>query len=478
MSGVDKMTDAQAAAEAKRALPRLLYVGTDAMRKAGSTYLPKHPLEDETAWQARVDVSVLLPAFRDAVDLASGLIFRKPVHVDAPEDAQDWFRNVDLVGQDVTQFSRTVFNHAAVDGIGFIVVDYPRVPQGVSLKVERDMGVRPYWVHVKAEQVLGWRTQNVNGKQILTQFRYQEAVEVADGMFGTKTQQRIRVLEPQMVTVYVKKDNDWEIDVEASGATTMEDVPVVPVYTGRTGFIQGLPPLADLAWTNVKHWQSSSDQQHILHVARVPILFGSGFSDDSSLVASPNSAILGPQDSTLAYVEHSGAAIEAGRQDLQDLKDEMQRMAGKIINEKVMKTATESGVESTQAMSRIQAWALGLQHALDLAMEFSGKWAKRDVGKVRVNTDVDTAKPDAQMLTEIRNATIGGLLSKETYLQVLQDAEVLPEGFDVDEELDRIDIQAPDLAPIPDRGAKPEKKPSSARIKHADGTETTVTLED
>lgn len=463
MNDVSKMTDAQVAAETKRRLPRLLYQGTEAMRAAGDTYLPKHPLEDKAAWEARVAASVLLPSFRDAVDLATGLIFRKPVHVEAQEEVQAWLQNVDLVGQDVTQFGRTVFEHAAVDGIGFIVVDHPVVPQGVSLKVERDMGVRPYWVHVKAEQVLGWRTQNVNGKQILTQFRYQEAVEVADGAFGTAIQQRIRVLEPGMVTVYVKNaaSTAWEIDVDASGVTSLTEVPVVPVYTGRKGFMEGLPPLIDLAWTNVKHWQSASDQQHILHVARVPILFASGFDTSGSLVASPNSAILGPLGTTLEYVEHSGKAIEAGRQDLEDLKDEMQRMAGKIINEKVMKTATESGVESTQAISRVQAWALGLQHAFDSAMELTGKWAGREVGKLRVNSDLDTSRPDATMLTEIRNAVVGGLLSKETYLQVLQDAEVLPAGFDVQEELDRLSIQAPSQPDVPPRTPAPTPAPAA-----------------
>jgi hypothetical protein len=260
-----------------------------------------------------------------------------------------------------------------------------------------------------------------------------------------------------VVTVFVDNEGqgNWVIDPAASGATTLQEIPVVPVYTGRTGFMGGLPPMLDLAWKNVEHWQSASDQRHILHVSRVPILFGSGFDSDSSLAASPNSAILGPTGSTLVYVEHSGKAIEAGRQDLVDLKDEMQRMAGKIINEKVMKTATESGVESTQAMSRIQAWALGLQHALDLAMEFTAKWAKRDVGTVRVNTDVDTAKPDAQFLTEVRNAVVSGLLSKETYLQILQDAEVLPDGFDIQDELDRLSIQAPAPVEVPPRTPKP-----------------------
>lgn len=444
-----KPTSAQAAAEAKRALPRLLYQGTEAMREAGETYLPRHPLEEEAAWLVRKKASVLLPAFRDAVDLASGLIFRKPVVVEAQGDPEAWMQNVDLIGQDVTQFSRTALETSLVDGIGFIIVDYPVVPVGATLKAERDMGVRPYWVHVKAEQVLGWRTQAVNGRQVLTQFRYVETVEGPDGAWGTATQVRIRILEPGMVTVYVKAGDtgEWQIDTSASGAVTLKEVPVVPVYTGRTGFMQGAPPMLDLAWKNVEHWQSASDQRHILHVARVPLLFGSGFDSDSGLKASPNSAILGPTGSSLAYVEHSGKAIEAGRDDLKDLQDQMQRMAGKILNEKVMKTATESGVESTQALSRIQAWALGLQHSLDLAMEFTAKWSGQDVGALRVNTDLDTAKPDATLLTEIRNAVVGNLLSKETYLQILEDAEVLPTGFDKETELQRLQDQADRMMP-------------------------------
>jgi len=35
--------------------------------------------------------------------------------------------------------------------------------------------------------------------------------------------------------------------------------------------MQAKPPLLDLAWLNVEHWQSASDQSNILHVARVPI---------------------------------------------------------------------------------------------------------------------------------------------------------------------------------------------------------------
>jgi hypothetical protein len=49
-------------------------------------------------------------------------------------------------------------------------------------------------------------------------------------------------------------------------------IPFVPLYGTRLAFMMGISPLRDVAYLNVKHWQSQSDQDTILHVARVPIL--------------------------------------------------------------------------------------------------------------------------------------------------------------------------------------------------------------
>lgn len=476
---VAKMSSAQSDMEGKRKLPRLLMEGTEAMRAAGTTYLPKFPAESQEGWQARRDCTTLAPGFRDAVDLACSLIFRREVEEGegVPTDAEEWLDDIDLTGRDVTQFAKDVFQQALTDGIGYILVDYPRVAPGATLATEKAMKARPYLVHIRAEQVLGWRTMQINGKPTLIQFRYQECVTVPDGEFGEKENEQIRVIEPGMVSVYVKNsNNEWLLDAEASGATTMLEVCVVPVYTGRCGVFMGHPPLLDLAWKNVEHWQSSSDQRNILHVARVPILTLIGA--DGDVVLGSKAVLILPVGGDAKWTEHSGKAIEAGRQDLLDLKDEMQQMAGKMLDKGSVKTATEAGVESTQAMSRIQAWALGLNAALNQAWELAGKWIKTDLGTLAVNTDLDTSKPDATFLTEMRNAVIGGLLSKETYLKILMSAEVLPDGFDLQEELDRIAIQAPELAPIPARGPAPKAGPKNATITRPDGSKTTVSMED
>lgn len=83
--------------------------------------------------------------------------------------------------------------------------------------------------------------------------------------------------------------------------------------------------LIDLAWLNLAHWQSASDQRHILHVARVPILFGRALQvADGEIEIGPNRLILADDPAAgLRFVEHFGTAIAAGRQDLVDLEDRM-----------------------------------------------------------------------------------------------------------------------------------------------------------
>lgn len=454
---VENPTAIQTELESKRALPRALVAGTEAMRAAAKTYLPKHPAEAEEDYKTRLAVSVLLPAYRDAIDLACGLIFRKPVTEGEgfAAIAKPWMEDIDRAGRNITQFAESVLRDA-FDGVSYIVADYPRVPMGLSALQERTLGVRPYLIHVKASQVLGWRTQQVNGSMMLTQFRYLETSTEPDGAFGSKTVQRIRVLEPGMVTVYVKYDTGgWMLDPDQSGIVSLKEVPVVACYTGRTGFMEGIPPLLDLAFKNVQHWQADSDLQSIIHKTCCPLLACIGFDADKVVVGPNNLISTNVLGAEVNWVELKGDSIPRAQANIETIKAEMQAMAGKILDKGVVKTATQAGIESTQAMSRIQAWALGLQAALNQAWALCGKWIGQDLGLLKVSSDVDTARPDAQFLTEIRNAVVAGLLTKETYLKILFNAEVLPEGFNIQTELDRLEREAPDLAPIPDRIPKP-----------------------
>lgn len=177
-------------------------------------------------------------------------------------------------------------------------------------------GVRPYLVHIKPGQVLGWRTmKGSNGAEVLAMLCFMECVEQPDGEFGTASVEQIRVLIPGAWATYRKgvgqQKDEWLL--REQGGTSLSFIPLVTFYNKRTGFMTATPPLIDLADLSIKHWQSSSDQDSILHTARVPILAISGMSDDDKVEIGAKSYLRLPHGATAAYVEHTGAAIEAGR---------------------------------------------------------------------------------------------------------------------------------------------------------------------
>ncbi|MCV5359812.1 DUF4055 domain-containing protein, partial [Escherichia coli] len=84
---------------------------------------------------------------------------------------------------------------------------------------------------------------------------------------------------------------------------------------------------------NIKHWQSQSEQDNILHVARVPLLVAYGLDRNEELTVGASTATIF-EDRTkngLEYVEHSGAAIESGETSLEKLENQMRHAGAKLL---------------------------------------------------------------------------------------------------------------------------------------------------
>jgi hypothetical protein len=286
------------------ALVSALLGGTRTMRAAGQTYLPKWPKEDAEAYTTRLSVSVLFPAYQRTVQTLAGKPFSKPITVgeDVPARFLPWLQDIDLQGRNLDAFASDVMQTALGYGLAGILVDYPPALNVRTQAQELAAGLRPYWIEIKPQQILGWRASRVDGTWKLLQLRLAEAVEVEDGEFGTKLVDQVRVLEPGSWRTFRSTDTGlWVLHEE--GVTTLKMIPFVPVYGGRTGFMTAVPPLVEVAHLNVAHWQSASDQQNILHVARVPILTVTGVDDPAwEMTVGASSAIKLPTDSEMKFV--------------------------------------------------------------------------------------------------------------------------------------------------------------------------------
>jgi Domain of unknown function (DUF4055) len=446
---------------ARSELCRTLMQGTRGMRRAGGKYLPKFMAESEQNHHNRVHRSVLFNAYKSTVAQMTGKIFSKPVVLssDVPERISEYAENVDLTGRNLNVFARDCFYDGLQTGIGFILVDMHRAVvrtdgMPATRADENAAGLRPFLVYVALENLIGWKSEQVAGVETLTMVRIRECVSVPDGDYAEKDIEQIRVLTPGTWQTWRKSETDlatWVIFEE--GTMALNKIPLAPVYLNRTGFMCGAPPLEELADLNLCHFQSSSDQRNILTVARVPILFGTGFDAETVIEIGASNCIRNSNPAAkLEYVEHSGQAIGAGAADLEDLISQMEAFGLQLLVDKPGgKTATGEVRDDARENSQLASMAAALQDALEHALSFMAEFIGlgEDAGGscvVNQNFGVASGWGDAQQLLAAR---VAGEISRETYWSEMQRRGFLSDDFDPEVEADRIASEMPSFHAAP-----------------------------
>ncbi len=438
-------------------LAAALMGGTRAMRAAGETYLPKWPNEDAESYKTRLATSVLFPAFKRTVFTLAGKPFSKPLTIgeDVPPQLVDWAEDIDLEGRNLHTFAHDLMKCALAQGLCGILVDYPVKPEGVKTKAdEQKAGLRPYFVHIKPEQLIGWISARVSGKWVIQQLRILEYVQEPDGDFATKEVKQVRVLEPGTWATYrqdPKKPEDWILDKK--GVTSLSYVPFIPVYGDREGFMAGKSPLIEVAHMNVEHWQSASDQRTILHVARVPILVITGIEDDKfQLSLGASAAVKLPLNGTMEYVEHTGAAIEAGQNDLDKLEERMRQAGAELLVIKPMAvTATQVSTENAVGMCALQSIASGLEDAIDSGLQMMADWSGQpEGGHVTLFDDYASNNLSDASAQIVVSAQQSGLISKATAINELKRRGTLAAEVNPEEEAEAVGSEGPALGTLAD----------------------------
>lgn len=416
--------------------------GTKAMRQAGEKYLPKWPAEDAESYKSRLATATLFPAYSRTVSVLTGKPFSKQITIgeDVPARLVDWLENVDLQDRNLHSFASDICIEALAWGISGILVDCP--PKDPSVKTKADeikIGLRPYFVHVNHAAILGWQTARVNGAKQLTQLRLLEMVEEASGEFGVSEIEQVRVLTPGGWATWRKArqedDDSWQ--PYKDGATTLSVIPFVPIYGHRKDFMVGCAPMLELGHANVEHFQSKSDQQTILHVARVPILFTKDIGDTPIVAGAGASIRASSKDADAKYVEHTGAAIEAGRKSLLDLEDRMRQIGAELLVIKPGNTTqVQTIADNEMGMCDLQRIMQATEDGLDQALDFMAMWVgEKDGGHVSIYRDFGAAtlaEASADLLFDMQSA---GSLKLETLLSELKRRGILSPDIDIEKEI-------------------------------------------
>jgi hypothetical protein len=408
--------------------------GTNYMRDLSETYLPQEPREDDDAYRTRVDRSVLSPYTSRLIETAAGAILRKPIHVEGDRYWQDLAQDIDGLGSNLTEYALRALVSSLTYGHSAILVDYPAAMGARNLAEERAMGRRPYFVHVDAPQIWGWRKETGTNRLLQVRIHDYDVRPLND--FGEEQIEQMRVIYPGKYDLYTLGQD--VVEFSSTGGYSLDEIPLVPIYSNRRGLLISQPPLLDIANLNITHYQRQADLIHALHIAAMPTLVLEGW-DDTSNTASlgVNYAIAMQPGNKAYYVQADATSFDAQMAELESLAAQMSTLGvTKLFGQKfVAESAEAKRIDQAQSNSVLSIISQELESALNQAFAFAAQYVGMEPPVIRIDRDFDYYRLIGQDIAVLAQLNDSGKISDGLLLEILRRGEILPDTVDIDDEL-------------------------------------------
>ncbi len=408
-----------------------LQSGTFGIRKKHRRYLPQEPRELDEQYDAILSRSVVAPYLQRIEKMLGGMLVRKPVRLnDVGDVIREQLFDVDLQGNDLNVWTYETARLAVRYGHVGVLVDAPAAGQKG----------RPYWVTYTPREILGWRTAIIDGMQKFTQLRLLEKVFEADGDYGEKEVEQVRVLTPGAFEIHRKNEKSGEYDLYEEGTTSLTDIPFSVAYSNRVNFMESRPPMEDIAELNLKAYQIQSDLDNQLHISAVPMLAFFGFPQSSEEVsAGPGEAIAFPAEGKAEYIEPDGKSFNAQFERLDRLEKQINNLGlAAVLGQKLSaETAESKRIDRSQGDSTMMVVAQQMQDMIDNCLLYHANYlGSNEAGSSFVNRDFLAARLDPQEIGSLLQLYTAGTITQETLLKQLEEGEVLGDEFSIEEELE------------------------------------------
>lgn len=464
---------------ARTQIMRAVYGGTETMRAMEQEFLPQYDKESNARYQTRLASTFALNKLREAVDAASAKPFRTILQLQNTDPDLDlWVNDIDLQGNHLHVFAHQFFNNGMLDSMSHILVDHPDTIDLPNMAVQRASGARPFMKLIKNQDLVAAYDEYVGGdtQTVHVRVKSQRIERTADFKEIVWNQIFVIEIEPGTENGVVQV---WEQEASSGGGQwtrvaekpiSMPEVPFVTMYAGdKEADYVARPVFIDLAYKQIEHWISSSDQRSILAAARFPMLAASGVQidpeDEAAFAIGPYKVLYAPEaNGRWYYVEPKGTAIESGLKDLEMLEMHMDMMALNPVTgtHRQYVPQNERDIQETRVHSVVHDLAIGAQDNLEKAIRFMGQWSGKDYSQVKVilNTEFSNTKDKMAEVAHVVALWEKKGISRETMYREIQKRNLLGEDFSVSDEL-KLFAQV-DAILNGEAGAKPTPEGGSA----------------
>lgn len=461
--------------------------GSKAMREAKSgpdnPYLPKYPNETRADYTYRVANAKFTNIYRDIAETLAAKPFQREMAVveDGGKEFEDFQEDVDGAGNHLHVFAQNTFFAGINNALDWIMVDYVKVRPGTTLADERRLNARPYWVHVPAPRVLAVYSARIGAKEELVHIRIAESGKTRDG-FGEVIVNRVRVYNrepvldddgnvvdyaPATFTVYEHvekttsagaKSSSWEIVDE--GVISIGIIPMVPFIAGRRkeGSWRFVPPLQDVAYLQVEHFQQETALKYAKELTAFPMLAGNGVSPQKGDDGKPVAVPIGPKSVLYAppngegdhgewkFIEPTAASLKFLAEEIDTTEQQLRELGRQPLTAQTGNlTVVTTAFAGDKANSVIQAWAINLKDALENAFLVTAMWMNREDGpSVKLDPDFDIGLSDEKDTDALLKMRDIGDISAETLGNEFKRRGILSAEYDYETEQKRIQDEMPE----------------------------------
>lgn len=404
------------------ALIDALRSGTEGMRALRNVYLPQFTGETTQAYNTRISRSFLYDGYVNAVDKLADKPFSREVTVtNCPETIKYLLKDMDGFGTNITNFSRELLIEGIDRGITIVLVDFTNIAPEIYLSKEdeKTSGMRANVAIIHPHDLLEVRTSSTEGRTKITMVRFKYSLfEDTDKEYGQQEVHYVKIIGSNYFKIFRKTKDKGYYELYETGEHTFDEIPLIITYYNKTGFLRAKPCMMSLAEKNIEHWQSSSEQRHILSFVRFATLFGKCLgltNDDGSkkqMTIGPENAITTENENAeLTYVEHSGSGLESGTADIKHIEEQMERLGAQPVMPRASyASATEKSLNKDDSTSSLKTWIKNTVHTVEKILSTANYLhSKSNTApdlKVNVFTDFlvqvygDTSLQDLQTLAD------------------------------------------------------------------------------
>lgn len=484
--------------------------GYDAVKSAGTTYLPMFPDEQTTDYGFRLQCTKLTNIYRDVLEALSTKPFEDEITLIAGDtaegesggeidaDAAAFVENVDGAGNNISMFSYLTFFNGINDAVSWIFVDYPTIDPGtvMSQAEAKSKDIKPFWSHVLARNILEVRSKVVGAKETIVYIRiFEPANDVI-------SQDRVRVFERTDAgvvswTLYEKVPNAKTVETQfvsvGAGVLSINVIPLVPFITGRREgrTYKFAPAMRDASDLQLVLYKDESALQFIKTMAGYPMLAANGMKPQmeadgktpKKLSIGPMRVLYGLPDGagnygTWGFIEPNSNSMDFLQKSIDKTKQDLRELGRQPLTALSSQlTTVTTSIAAGKARSAVTAWAYALKDSLENALMITMLYMKKNVEpEVNVYTGFDNVTDNAADLDALATARADRDISRETYCFELKRRKVLSPEFNFETETKRLltEIPAPgdEIDPVTGQpitppvagtgGKKPAKKPKNS----------------